>query len=227
MLSPPLTRIQAAADLGFALAVFLLCSAAEPQLDPILRRGHGPLGVLALAAYQFACEGCAPVAVLLWRRERPSAYGFRGPRFVRSATLALVLAGINDVVVSVNAHERRWIPFGRHSAAGMALSSAVPGAILGIVATVAIWGFMEAFFGVFFARRVNTIARHDGRGWLSPGALAFATFNGAIHYAIGQGPSGFATSFASGYAIGTIPAVADNAWGSALFQALTNAVGHA
>jgi hypothetical protein len=47
-----------------------------------------------------------------------------------------------------------------------------------------------------------------------------------IHFAIGQGIAGFATSVASGYAIGVIPAITENAWGSALVQTLTDAVGH-
>lgn len=64
---------------------------------------------------------------------------------------------------------------------------------------------------------------HSGSGWLAPGG--FALFNGSIHCAIGQGIEGFLTSFASGYAIGVIPAVTDNAWGSAVFQTLTNSVG--
>jgi hypothetical protein len=42
---------------------------------------------------------------------------------------------------------------------------------------------------------------------------------------IGQGTAGFVTSFASGYAIAVIPALTGNAWGSALVQSLTNAVG--
>jgi hypothetical protein len=55
--------------------------------------------------------------------------------------------------------------------------------------------------------------------------LGFALFNGAIHAAIGQGIWGFVTSVASGYAIALIPALTGNAWGSALVQTLTNAVG--
>ncbi len=218
--------MRAGIDLGVVLAVFLLCLTVEPALDRLLRRGQGLSGVLALAAYQFACEGFALLVVLTWRREPPSAYGFRRPQIVGSISLAVVLAAISDLGVSLLAQEPRWLPFGRHSAAKMAMSTNLPTAFLGIVVVVAIWGVVEAFFGVFFARKVNAILGHDGRGWLSPGALSFAAFNGLIHFSIGQGTTGFLTSFASGYAIGVIPAVAENAWGSAVFQTLTNAVGH-
>jgi hypothetical protein len=55
--------------------------------------------------------------------------------------------------------------------------------------------------------------------------VAFALFNGLIHMTVGQGVEGFMFSFASGYAIAVIPAVTKNAWGSALVQTLTDAVG--
>jgi hypothetical protein len=55
--------------------------------------------------------------------------------------------------------------------------------------------------------------------------LGFALFNGLLHAAIGQGLTGFLTSFASGYGIAVIPAITRNAWGSSLFQTATNAVG--
>lgn len=97
--------------------------------------------------------------------------------------------------------------------------------VAGLVVTVTVWGLVEAFFGVYFARKLNDALGHDGSGWRSPGALAFALFNGVIHAAVGQGVWGFMTSFASGYAIAVIPAVTGNAWGSALVQTLTNAVG--
>jgi hypothetical protein len=62
-------------------------------------------------------------------------------------------------------------------------------------------------------------------GWLGPGVLAFALFNGLVHFIVGQGLPGFLTSFASGYAIAVIPAVPGNSWGSRLVQTLTNSVG--
>jgi hypothetical protein len=97
--------------------------------------------------------------------------------------------------------------------------------LVGIAAAIAAWGFFEAFFGVFFARKLNQVVGHKGNGWLAPGALGFALFNGLLHAAVGQGRTGFLTSFASGYAIGVIPAVTRNAWGSCLFQTVTNAIG--
>lgn len=220
------TRGRAVADLGFVVAVFLICSAAEPTLDPLLRRGQGLSGVTALAAYQAACEGLALAGVLLFRRERISQYGFCRANLRRSIGLALVLACLNDLGLSWHAQTWVWVPFGRHAAARMSLSAGVPTAVLGIALMLAVWGLLEAFFGVFFAQKVNAIAGHTGRGWLSPGALGFALFNGVIHWAIGQGAAGFVASFASGYAIAVIPAVTGNAWGSAVVQTLTNAVGH-
>jgi hypothetical protein len=101
----------------------------------------------------------------------------------------------------------------------------MPLGLLGLASSIAAWGFLEAFFGVFFAKRVNQIFGHSGHGWLAAGALGFALFNGAVHLFIGQGLEGFLTSFASGYAIGVIPSITKNAWGSAVFQSLTNSVG--
>jgi hypothetical protein len=87
------------------------------------------------------------------------------------------------------------------------------------------WGFLEGFFGIYFSRKINVIVGHSGRGWLCPGVLAFALFNGIVHVLVGQGLEGFLDSFASGYAIAVIPAVTGNAWGGTFVQTLTNAVG--
>jgi hypothetical protein len=219
-------RRRAALDLGFVIGVFLLGSAALPWLDPVLRRGHGLPGALALAGYQFACEGAAVVVVLLLRRETLAGYAFRRANFAISLALAIALAFLYNLALSWHARAFLWLPFARQPAARMSLQSGVLAAALGIVLTVFVWGALEGFFGVFFAKKVNTISGQEGHGWLSPGALAFASFNGLIHFAAGQGMPGFMTSFASGYLIGTIPAVTGNAWGSTLVQSLTNAVGH-
>jgi hypothetical protein len=137
----------------------------------------------------------------------------------------LVLAALSDLAMSLHAGAVVWIPFRRHTAANMSLAAGFPASVAGLAVTVAVWGFLESFFGVFFSRKLNESLGLNGCGWLSAGALGFASFNGIIHLAIGQGFEGFVTSFASGYAIAVIPAVTENAWGSALVQTLTNAVG--
>ena len=104
------------------------------------------------------------------------------------------------------------------------MAAGFPLSLVGLAVTIATWGFLEGFFGVFFARKLNQAFGHNGRGLLSPGALGFALFNGLIHLTH-QNIPGFIASFASGYAIAVIPAVTGNAWGSALVQTLTNAVG--
>jgi hypothetical protein len=218
-------RSAAAVDLGVALAVFLMCSLVEPRLDPLLRRGHGLTGVFEMAGYQFACEGLALFAILAVRHERPSTYGFTRSNLARSLGLGLLFAVILDLALSYEVGALLWIPLRRHSATRMALALGFPMSVVGLALTVTVWGLIEAFFGVFFARKLNVALRHDGHGWRSPGALGFALFNGAIHFLIGQGLEGFVTSFASGYAIAVIPALTGNAWGSALVQTLTNAVG--
>ena len=93
-----------------------------------------------------------------------------------------------------------------------------PLSLAGLAVTVAAWGFFEGLFGVFFAAKLNQGFGRNGRGWLSPGAIGFALFNGLIHLTVHQGISGFVTCFASGYAIAVIPGVTGNAWGSALVQ---------
>jgi hypothetical protein len=219
------SRRAAAIDLAVVIAFFLACSAVEPVLDPRLRQGRGLAGVLVLAAYQFACEGVAPLAIMIARRERLSRYGFTRRNVGRSVALGLALAAFNDVAMSWHAGALMWIPLRRHSATRMSLGAGLPASVAGLLATVAVWGFTEGVFGVFFAKKLNESLGRIGRGWLSPGALGFAIFNGSIHLAIGQGVQGFLTSFASGYAVAMIPAVTGNAWGSIVVQTLTNAVG--
>jgi hypothetical protein len=203
------TRSAAAIDLAIVVVFFFVCYLSEPVLDPLLRRGRGLGMAFALAAYQFTFEGVAPLVIMAMRHERFSDYGFIRRNAVKSVVLALLLAMIYNAGMSWHAGAVLWIPLG----------------LSGLAATVAAWGFFEAFFGVFFVRNLNQALGHDGRGWLSPGALGFALFNGLIHLTVGQGFEGFVTSFASGYAIGVVPAVTTNAWGSALVQTLTNAVG--
>jgi len=220
-------RSASAVDLGVVLAVFLMCSSIEPVLDPLLRRGHGLPGVLEMAGYQFACEGLALCVVLAVRHERPSTYGFTRSKLAWSLGLGLLFAMILDLALSYHVGALLWIPLRRHSATRMALALGFPMSVAGLAITVTVWGVVEAFFGVFFARKLNVALGHNGHGWRSPGASGFALFNGVIHLLIGQGMAGFLTSFASGYAIAVIPALTGNAWGSALVQTLTNAAGKA
>jgi hypothetical protein len=184
--------------------------------------------VFALAAYQFMFEGFAPLLVMWIRHERFCDFGFTRNSIGKSLGLAVALAAIYDLAMSWNAGALLWIPLRRHSAVRMALAVGFPLSMVGIAVTVATWGFFEGFFGVFFARKVNqafgkTLVNNGG-GWLSPGVIGFALFNGLIHYTH-NGVAGFVSSFASGYAIAVIPSVTRNAWGGTLVQTLTNAAG--
>ena len=221
----PVNRHAAAIDLAIALAFFLGCSAALPLLDPILRHGRGVGMVFAAAGYQFACEGLVLLLIMAIRHERFSDYGFTARNTAKSIALALVLTAIYDLAMSWRAGALLWVPLRRQPAVRMSLAAGFPLSLAGLAVTVAAWGFFEGFFGVFFAKKLNQAVGHSGRGWLSPGVLGFALFNGLIHLAIGQGLEGFLGSFASGYAIAVIPAVTASAWGSVLVQTLTNAVG--
>src|ERR1039458_3421424 len=221
----PVGRRAAVIDLAIAIAFFVVCYVSEPVLDPLLRRGHGLVMGFALATYQFMFEGLALLLIMGIRHERFSDYGFSARNAGKSVALALVLAGIYDLAMSWHANALLWIPLRRQPAVRMSLAVGFPLSLVGLAVTVAAWGFFEAFFGVFFARKLNQTLGHNGRGWLSPGVVGFALFNGLIHLTVHQGISGFIGSFASGYAIAVIPGVTENAWGSALVQTLTNAVG--
>jgi hypothetical protein len=218
-------RRRATLDLAIVLAVFVACYISEPGLDPMLRRGHGLISVLALAAYQFTFEGAAVVLVMLFRREHFSDYGFTRHNLGKSVFLALTFAAIYDLALSLHAGAFLWIPLRRQPAIRMSLEAGFPLSLVGLSMTIAVWGFFEAFFGVFFAKKLNQIFPGGGQGWFSIGVLGFALFNGLIHLTVHQGLEGFITSFASGYAIAVIPSMTRNAWGSAVVQALTNAVG--
>jgi hypothetical protein len=218
-------RRAAVIDLALAIAFFAVCYASEPVLDPFLRHGHGLVMVFALATYQFMFEGLALVLIMRVRHERFSDYGFSARNARKSVAFALLLAAIYDLAMSWYAHALLWIPLRRQPAVRMSLAVGFPLSLVGFAVTVAAWGFFEAFFGVFFAKKLNQAFGHSGRGWLAPGALGFALFNGLIHLTVHQGIAGFIESFASGYAIAVIPGLTRNAWGSALFQTLTNAAG--
>jgi len=218
-------RYSAAVDLGIVLAIFAMVSLSVPLLNPILRQGRGMPGVFAAAAYQFVMEGIGPLVLMLMRRERFSGYALIGRNLARSVALGLGLAVLYDLGLSWEAGTLLWIPLRRQPAVRMSLTAGFPLGIIGLAVTVLDWGFLEGFFGVYFARKINLIAEHSGRGWFTPGAIAFALFNGGAHLIVGQGLQGFVTSFASGYAIAVVPAVTGNAWGGVLVQVLTNAVG--
>jgi hypothetical protein len=222
---PTAARRDTAIDFGVALAVVLVSLACTPMLTPVLRRLTGLAAVLVLAAFQFSSEGLVPLVLIAIRRERLSDYGFSWRNIGNSIALAVFLAAVYDVVLSVHAGSWIWIPLRRHNAVRNSLAAGFPLSLVGLIAVIAVWGFFEAFFGVFFARKLDQLVGHGGNGWLAPGVLGFALFNGFLHAAIGQGVAGFLTSFASGYGIAVIPAVTKNAWGSSLFQTATNAVG--
>jgi len=221
----PVNRRAAAIDLAIVIALFVVCYASEPALDPLLRRGHGLVGVSALATYQFTFEGFALLLIMRIRLERFSDYGFTARNAGKSVALALLLAATYDLAMSWHAHTLLWVPLRRQPAVRMSVEVGFPLSLVGLAATVAVWGFFEGFFGIFFAKKLNQACGHHGRGWLSPGAFGFALFNGTIHLTVHQGIAGFIESFASGYTIAVIPGVTGNAWGGALFQTLTNAAG--
>jgi hypothetical protein len=225
MMTPTTTRREAAIDFGIALGVVIASLACTPALTPVFRRLSALPAVLALAAFQFTAEGLAPLILIAIRRECISDYGFNRRKVGKSIALATFLVVVYDLGLSLHFGRWVWIPLRRHNAVRNSLAAGFPLNLVGLLLVIAAWGFFEAFFGVYFAKKLNRLVGHRGNGWLAPGAFGFALFNGFLHAAIGQGVEGFLTSFASGYAIAVIPAVTQNAWGSSLFQTATNAVG--
>jgi hypothetical protein len=219
------TRRRAAMDLSLSVAVVLASLICTSALIAVLRPLTGLAFVFALAIFQFSAEGLVPLIVIAIRRERFSDFGFSRRKLRKSIALALLLVVVYDIAMSWHAASWIWIPLRRHNAVRHALAAGLPLGLFGLLIVIVVWGFFEAFFGVFFAKKINQIVGHSGNGWLAPGVLAFAVFNGLLHAAIGQGVAGFVTSFASGYSIAVIPAITGNAWGSSVFQAATNAVG--
>ena len=219
------SRRSAAIDLALTAGVVLASIPLASSLTPIFRRSSGLPAVLALASLQFGAEGVIPLILITLRRERFSDYGFTKCNAGKSIVTGVILTAVNDLVLSARTGAWWWVPLRRHTAMRLSLGVGFPLSVLGIATTIAVWGFFEAFFGVFFSKKLNQIAGHTGSGWLAPGALGFGLLNGLLHLAIGQGAMGFLASFTSGYLIGVIPAVTRNAWGSALFQTATNAVG--
>lgn len=178
-----------------------------------------------LALYQFSSEGVVPLLLMATRRERLSSFGFTARGVGRSVTAGAIFAAINDAARSWRAGAWLWVPLRLHTAVRLSLAAGFPWSVAGIAITILVWGFVEAFFGVFLARRINQMLGHGGQGWVTPGVIGFGLFNGLLHFGIGQGVGGFLESAASGYAIAAIPAIAGNAWGSAVFQTLTNSAG--
>jgi hypothetical protein len=212
-------------DLVIVILVFAAGSLSVPFLNPILRNGHGLIMVFGAAAFQLLLEGLAPFTLMALRREPFSDYGLIRRNVGRSLALGFVFALFYDLVLSWHAGAALWIPLQRQPAFRMSVAAGFPLGVAGLIVTIFTWGFLEGFFGIYFARKVNIMLSHSGCGWLAPGVLAFAVFNGGVHLLVGQGLEGFLTSFASGYAIAVIPAVTGNAWGGTLVQSLTNAVG--
>jgi hypothetical protein len=212
-------------DLAIVLAAFAIGSISVPFVNPILRQGHGLAGAFSAAIYQFLLEGLAPLTLMALRREHFSCYGLVRQQLGPSLTFGLALVVLYDLALSWHAGVLLWIPFRRQPAVRMSLATGFPLALAGLAVTILTWGFLEGFFGVYFARKMNLALGHNGRGWFAPGTLAFALFNGSVHLIVGQGFRGFVTSFASGYAITVVPAITRNAWGGTLVQTLTDAVG--
>jgi hypothetical protein len=219
------SRLSAAVDLGIVLTVFAIVSLSVPFVNPILRQGRALSGTFTAAAFQFLIEGMAPLALMAWRRESFSCYGLIRPNLGLSLGLGLVLAVVYDLGLSWHAGTLLWIPLRNQPAVRMSLAAGFPLSLVGLAITALTWGFLEGFFGVYFARKIHLALGHSGRGWLAPGAIAFALFNGGVHLIVGQGFEGVVTSFASGYAIAVVPAITRNAWGGTLVQTFTNAVG--
>jgi hypothetical protein len=218
-------RREAAFDFGVALGVVLVSLRYIPALTAVFRHLSALAAVLILAAFQFAAEGLVPLILMAIRGERFSDYGFNWRNLGKSIAFAACLVVVYDLALSLQAGKWIWVPLRHHNAVRISFAAGFPLSLLGLAVVIATWGFFEAFFGVFVAKKLNQVVGYVGNGWLAPGVWGFALFNGLLHAAIGQGAAGFLTSFASGYAITVIPAVTTNAWGSSLFQTATNAVG--
>ena len=166
----------------------------------------------AAAAFQCLLEGLAPLTLMALRREPFSCYGLTRRKLGRSLALGLALAVLYDLGLSCRSGALLWIPLLRQPAVRMSLALGFPLNLVGLAVTVLTWGFLEGFFGVYFAQKVNLALGHNGHGWFAPGVLTFALFNGGAHLIVGQGLEGFLSSLASGYAIAVVPAITGNAW---------------
>ena len=100
--------------------------------------------------------------------ERPSSYGFTRYKTLPSLSLGMLFAIIYDLALSYHAGTLLWIPLRRQPATRVSLATSLPISAVGLAVTVAVWGLVEAFFGVFFARKLNDALRHDGYGWMAP-----------------------------------------------------------
>jgi len=215
----------AALDVVIVISVFAAGTLTVPFLNPILRHGHRLSGAALAEMYQFCLEGAAPLTMMLLRRERLADYGLRRRYLGRSLCLAFALAAIYDGAFSLHRRQLLWIPLFRQPALRMAIAGGLAAALSGSFLVIFTWGAAEAFFGVYLSRNFAVATRTATRGWITPGVLFFAVFNGLIHILVGQGFEGFFFSFASGFAIAVIPSVTANAWGSLVVQTLTNAIG--
>jgi len=211
------------------LVVAITCFAAVLAFRPIgeqLARAPASMRVYALLAMQFAAAGAAPAALVALRAEPLSAYGLTCVRLVQSLALGVALASAYLTALSLTTGTVLLVPFGRHGVLRLALALPGAGGVIAPVLVVAVWGVAEGLFGVYFSAKAAEVAAALGlRGAPLVGALAFGTFNGLLHVAVGQGPHGFWTSGLSGTFVGLIPALTGNAWGGVLVQVLTNAAG--
>lgn len=152
---PPPAGSKALIDLVLAIGVVLASLPWASPPNSLFRGKSGLTAVLLLAAFQFAVEGLVPLILIAVRGERLSSFGFRLRNLGRSVVFAILFAAVNDLGLSWRAGAWLWVPLRRHSAMRLSLAAGFPLNIVGMTATVASWGFQEAFFGVFFAKRVN------------------------------------------------------------------------
>src|SRR5689334_2010449 len=106
-------RREAAIDLAVAVSGVLVTIPCMPAFVGLLRRTSGFAFVLLLAAFQFASEGLLPLILMRIRREAPVDFGFSRRALGRSLALGIVLVGIYDLAMSLNAHGPMWIPLRR------------------------------------------------------------------------------------------------------------------
>jgi hypothetical protein len=161
-------------DFVIVISVFAAGSLSVPFLNPILRKGHGLIMVFAAAAFQFLLEGLAPLTLMVLRREPFSDYGLIRRNVGWSLALGFVFALLYDLALSWHAGAALWIPMQRQPAVRMSVAAGFPLGVAGLMVSVFTWGFLEGFFGIYFARKVNMMLGHSGRAWLAPGVLAFA-----------------------------------------------------
>ena len=164
---------------------------------------------------QFSIAGLGLSVVMLFRKEKFSAFGLKRKNLFYSLLLGLACVMAFIVLDILNKGNIDYLPFKKVNLTDELLKAGLPTGIIGMAFVVLAWGFFEGFNYVYISKKLNqSIPIKNPFLRMGPILMGIACI--FIHGAVGHEMLSMLGSFLIVYITLMIPELTGNAWGCIL-----------